>query len=204
MSPATGADTQTRELVGAESSVVPANILAVQQRAHCLFPVAAVEDAINRMALEIHDRLAKSNPVLVSVLSGASIVTEKLRAKLHFPLQVDSLRATRYRGATSGGELEWQQYPTLDLAGRTVLVIDDILDEGTTLSCIVDYCRQQKCQRVYTAVLVNKVHNRKLSAIKADFIGLDADDYYLFGYGMDYKGYLRDAPGIFAVAEEDL
>lgn len=204
MSTAQGADLQSREFAGTGQDAVPAHILAVQQRARCLFPEATVEEAINRMAVEIQDRLEKSNPVLLCVLSGASIITEKLRARLDFPLQLDSVRAIRYREATSGGELEWQQYPSLDLAGRTVLVIDDILDEGTTLSCIVEYCRQQKCQRVYTAVLVNKVHNRKLSAIKADFIGLDADDYYLFGYGMDYKGYLRDAAGIFAIAEQDL
>lgn len=201
---ATGSDTQTREFSGAGQDAVPANILEVQQRARCLFPETAVEAAIDRMADEIQDRLEKSNPIMISVLSGASIVTEKLRARLQFPLQIDSLRATRYREATRGGELEWQQYPRLDLAGRTVLVIDDILDEGTTLSSIVNYCKEQKCQRVYTAVLVNKVHNRKLSNIKADFIGLDAEDFYLFGYGMDYKGYLRGAPGIFAIAEQDL
>ena len=182
----------------------PAAIRAVQQRARCLYSAAEVERAIDEMAVAIDARLEHANPLVLCVLSGAAIVTEKLLARLRFPLQQDSLRATRYRDATQGGELEWVQYPAQSLVGRTVLVIDDILDEGTTLNGIVEYCKQQQCQRVYTAVLVNKIHNRKQSAIKADFIGLDAEDYYLFGYGMDYKGFLRDAPGIFAVAPEDL
>lgn len=187
-----------------ELAGVPDTIRAVQQRARCLFTGSEVQDAIDRMALAIHAKLAESNPLLLCVLTGATMVTEQLRERLQFPLQVDSLHATRYRNATSGGKLDWRKFPEHELSGRTVLVIDDILDEGATLEAIVDYCIGQKCQRVYTAVLVNKIHNRKLAPIKADFIGLDAEDYYLFGSGMDYKGYLRDAPGIFAVAEQDL
>lgn len=186
------------------SAQLPAAIQGVQQRARCLFAEAEVEQAIDQMALAIDSKLAQAHPLVLNVLHGATIVTGKLMSRFKFPLQLDSLRASRYRNATRGGELEWQQYPTQALAGRTVLVVDDILDEGATLRSIVDYCKRQQCQRVYTAVLVNKIHNRKQSAIKADFIGLDAEDYYLFGYGMDYKGYLRDAPGIYAVAPEDL
>lgn len=192
------------ETTAIEQDRVPASISAVQRRARCLFTAEQVELAIDRMAVAIEEKLAASNPLLLCVLSGASMLTEKLRARLHFPLQVDSLHATRYREGTRGGELQWRKYPATDLADRTVLVIDDILDEGATLAGIVEYCKQQQCRRAYTAVLVNKIHNRKLSAIKADFIGLDAEDYYLFGFGMDYKGYLRDAPGVYAVASEDL
>lgn len=183
---------------------VPDAIQAVQQRAICLFTADQVQVAIDRMALAIHAKLAESNPLLLCVLTGANMVTEQLRARLKFPLQVDSLHATRYRDGTSGSKLEWRKYPKHALSGRTVLVIDDILDEGATLEGIVEYCKSQQCQRVYTAVLVNKIHSRKLAPIKADFVGLDADDFYLFGSGMDYKGYLRDAPGIFAVAAQDL
>ena len=186
------------------SDSVPAEILAVQDRARCLYTETEVEQAIAKMATAMTAKLAECNPLLLCVLTGASLVTEKLKAQLNFPWQLDNLRATRYREATSGGEIEWRQYPSQDLKNRVVVIIDDILDEGATLSSIVEYCKQQHCQRVYTAVLVNKIHNRKSSPIKADFIGLDAEDFYLFGYGMDYKGFLRDAPGIYAVAPEDL
>ncbi len=187
-----------------ELTGVPEPVRAVQQRASCLYTADQVQVAIDHMAVAIHAKLAESNPILLSVLTGANMVTEQLCKRLQFPLQVDSLHVTRYRDATSGGKLEWRKFPEHALSARTVLVIDDILDEGATLAGIVDYCKSQQCQRVFTAVLVNKIHNRKLAPIKADFIGMDAEDFYLFGSGMDYKGYLRDAPGIFAVAEQDL
>lgn len=183
---------------------VPAEVLAVQQRAHCLFDATQVEQAIDTMARAMDARLTECKPLLICVLSGAVTLTDKLHSRMTIDHDVDTLQATRYRNDTRGGELQWLQYPTQSLAGRTVVIVDDILDEGVTLAGIVEYCKAQHCQRVYTAVLVNKIHNRKQSAIKADFIGLDADDFYLFGFGMDYKGFLRDAPGIYAVAPEDL
>jgi hypoxanthine phosphoribosyltransferase len=81
-----------------------------------------------------------------------------------------------------------------------VLIIDDILDEGKTLAEIIKYCQKKGAANVYTAVLVDKLHDRKaVKGFKADFSGLEAADRFLFGYGMDYKGYWRNAPGIYAV-----
>jgi hypoxanthine phosphoribosyltransferase len=88
------------------------------------------------------------------------------------------------------------------LRDRTVLVVDDILDEGLTLAAIVDFCRQQGARAVYSAVLVEKVHDRKSAAVEADFIGIKVEDRYVFGYGMDYHGYLRNVRGIYAVSEQ--
>ena len=181
----------------------PAHILRVSARAHCLYTEAEVEAALDRLAQEITAKLAESNPLLLCVMTGAVVVTGKLATRLAFPLQIDYLHATRYRAATSGGELVWERHPAASLAGRTVLIIDDILDEGITLARIVEYCREQGCKRVLVAVLVNKIHDRK-APIEADFVGLDTEDYYLYGYGMDYKGYLRNAPGIYAVAPKDI
>ncbi len=86
------------------------------------------------------------------------------------------------------------------MAGRSVLIVDDILDEGTTLAAIIDYCKAQGASEVLTAVLVDKEHNRKARPdLKCDFTGMTVEDRFLFGYGMDYKGYWRNAPGIYAV-----
>jgi len=79
-------------------------------------------------------------------------------------------------------------------------VIDDILDEGHTLVAIVDYLKSEGAREVLTAVLINKVHDRKAQpGQRADFSGLDVEDRYLFGCGMDYKGYWRNLPGIYAL-----
>ena len=96
--------------------------------------------------------------------------------------------------------MEWKVRPQLDLNNRTVLLLDDILDEGFTLAAITEYCRQHGAAKVLTAVLVEKLHLRKVvPGMRADFSGVETGDRFLFGYGLDYKGYWRNAPGIYAV-----
>ena len=93
--------------------------------------------------------------------------------------------------------------PSLDLNGRTVLIVDDILDGGVTLAAILAEVKLMGAAHVFTAVLVDKHHKRVENGLKhADFVGLEVDDHYIFGYGMDYNEYLRNAPGIFVVAPE--
>ena len=157
-----------------------------------------IENAIDKMAKKITGDLGKLEPLLLCVMNGGLIITGDLLLRLDFPLDYDYIHATRYAGKTRGSELNWVSRPHKSLAGRHVLIVDDILDEGITLQELVKYCEQQGVSSVRTAVLVNKLHKRKyLSA--ADYIGLTVEDRYVFGYGMDYKGYLRNIPGIYAV-----
>ena len=172
---------------------------AVQAEADLLYSVDEVEAALDRMAEAIAARLADSDPLVLCVLTGAIIPAGKLVARLDFPLQLDYIHATRYRSGTRGGELDWIARPRQSLKGRTVLVVDDILDEGLTLAAILDHCRAEGAAAVYSAALVEKRHDRKPEGLKADFIGLEVEDRYVFGYGMDYHEYLRNAPGIYAV-----
>ncbi len=173
----------------------------VLKQADCLFDKAEVDAAIDALAAAITTRLAASNPILLCVMNGALVVMGELLTRLQFPLQVDYLHASRYREKLSGADLQWKARPTTPLAGRTVLIVDDILDEGDTLVKIREYCLQQGAAQVFSAVLIDKQHDRRHPMLpRADFTGLEAPDRYLFGYGMDYKGYLRNAPGIYAVA----
>ncbi len=172
----------------------------VYQEADCLYDEAQVEEALDRMAAEITSRLAGTNPLILTVMNGAVVTAGKLATRLNFPLEMDYIHATRYRGDTRGGGIHWKREPGTELRGRTVLVVDDILDEGHTLAAILDYCQEQGAARVYSAVLVDKRHDRKArTGMRADFTGLETEDRYLFGYGLDYKEYLRNAPGIYAV-----
>lgn len=156
--------------------------------------------AIGRMASEITAQLQDSNPIVISVMNGGLIFTGQLLTKLVFPLEVDYVHATRYGHETNGAHLHWTVRPQLELKGRTVLLLDDILDEGVTLAAIAEYCRQQGAARVLMAVLVEKLHLRKVTpGMRADFSGIEVGDRFLFGYGLDYKGYWRNAPGIYAV-----
>ncbi len=168
--------------------------------ADCLVPESQVHNAIDTMAKAITARLKDSNPLLFCVMNGGLILTGQLLPRLHFPVQAEYLHATRYRQETTGGILEWKLRPEQALQGRTVLIVDDILDEGTTLDAIAEFCQAQGAAEVLTAVLVDKQHDRKARpGLKADFTGLEVEDRFLFGFGMDYKGYWRNAPGIYAV-----
>lgn len=171
----------------------------VYAQADVLYRAEEVEAALDRMATEITQAIRESDPVVLCVMTGGLIPMGKLLTRLDFPVQIDYLHATRYCGETRGGELHWIARPQTPLRGRVVLVVDDILDEGLTLAAILRQCRAEGAKEVYSAVLVEKLHDRKAKGIKADFIGLQVQDRYVFGYGMDYKGYLRNAPGIFAV-----
>jgi len=172
----------------------------VMAEADCLVTEPQVHAAIDIMAADITARLKDSNPLLFCVMNGGLILTGQLLPRLKFPIQSEYLHATRYRQETTGGILEWKLQPDASIKDRTVLVVDDILDEGTTLCAIAEYCYAQGASEVLTAVLVDKAHDRKARpGLKADFTGLYVEDRFLFGYGMDYKGYWRNAPGIYAV-----
>lgn len=175
----------------------------VFEKADCLHDLHAIEIALDKMSTAITKKLKDANPLILCVMVGALIPAGHLLTRLNFPLEVDYIHATRYRDQTRGGDLHWLVEPRQSLKNRTVLVIDDILDGGITLAAIIDYCQQAGASEVLTAVMVNKVREREPGGeFIPDFVGLETEDRYLFGFGLDYKGYLRNAPGIYAVAKE--
>ena len=168
--------------------------------ADCLVSAEAVDAALDRMATGITDVLGGTNPLALVVMNGGLVLAGRLLTRLPFALQLGYLHATRYGLATEGGGLDWRCAPTEPVVGRTVLVLDDILDEGYTLAAILAHLRQAGAEAVYSAVLVDKRHARKaVPDMRADFTGVDVPDRFLFGCGMDYKGYWRNAPAIYAV-----
>jgi hypoxanthine phosphoribosyltransferase len=205
--PALGRATEENEDIGIQNrmnTMLPENIKAVYQRATCLYRREEVELAIDTMAGEIHQAIANENPVLLCVMIGGLVPMGSLLLRLDFPLELHYVHASRYHGDIKGGNLEWKASPSFDIKDRTVLIVDDILDSGLTLAAIVDYCQQQGATKVLTAVLVDKEHVREPGGLKkADFCGLEVEDRYIFGYGMDYKEYLRNAPGVYVVDPQD-
>ena len=177
----------------------PEEVRQVLAEADLLHSAHAVEAAIDRMAEAITKVMESRNPLLLGVMVGGVVPLGCLLPRLPFPLQVDYLHATRYRGDVRGGTLDWRARPSTSLEGRVVLVVDDILDEGLTLTEILAWCREAGAREVLSAVLLEKRHDRKPGIRHADFTGLEVEDRYVFGYGMDYRSYLRNARGVFAV-----
>ena len=182
---------------------IPNKIKQIYETSELLYTANEVEAALDRMARSIEDLLRDKNPIILCVMIGGLIPMANLLLRLNFPLEVDYIHATRYGSTTKGGELSWKVRPSKNLANRTVLVVDDILDAGVTLSAIIAEIKNMGASEVYSAVLVDKHHKRDPDGLqKADFVGLEVDDHYIFGYGMDYEEYLRNAPGIFVVPPE--
>lgn len=174
------------------------DILAAAEVIHSAEKVAA---AVARVAGEITKKLGDSNPLLLCVMSGGVPFAGHLMMQLNFPLDFDYMHVTRYGQDTSGGALSWRSAPWTPVKGRTVLVVDDILDEGLTLAAIVERMMQLGAKACYTAVATNKL-NGKDKPIKADFVALTVPDRFVFGYGMDVRGVWRNLPAIYAMKEE--
>ncbi len=157
-----------------------------------------VRAAVAAMARQISSDLAGSDPIVVCAMNGGLAPTAMLMPHLHFPLRLDYVHATRYREKTRGEELHWQRAPVRSFAGEHVLVVDDILDEGHTLEAILDYFELQHPASLRAAILVEKEHARGVRP-PVDYLGLKVPDRYVFGCGMDYKGYWRNLAAIHAL-----
>lgn len=162
---------------------------------------ATLGQAIGRVAAGLDARLDGREAVFLPLLHGALVFAGQLATAVSAPLVFDYVHATRYRGALQGGELHWLHRPATPLAGKAVVLVDDILDEGHTLAAVRAWCLAEGAAEVLTAVLCTKRHDRCLPGFRADFSGLDVPDAYVFGYGMDFHGQGRNLPAIYALAD---
>lgn len=163
-----------------------------------IFSSTDIDLAITRLSREITEVIENKTPIVICVMGGAVVFAGQLLTNLRFPLELDYVHATRYQNETVGKTLEWISLPKLDLTNRTVLLIDDILDEGVTLQTIKEKCLSLGAKEVYSAVFVEKLID-KSKPIKADFIGLQVPNAYVFGYGMDIYGWWRNLDAIYAM-----
>ncbi len=179
-------------------SPAPGAVLEAGRRAQTLVEAEAVTHALDQTAVRISMALKHADPLALCVMHGGLFYCGRLLSRLHFPLQLGYVHVARYRGATVGGQLEWMAAPAYDLAGREVLIIDDVLDEGETLAALRAWAAEAGAARVWSTVLVRKdvPGNR---AVEVDFAALQCPNRYLVGCGMDYQGYWRNLPDIRAL-----
>ncbi|GIX36139.1 MAG: hypoxanthine-guanine phosphoribosyltransferase [Lysobacteraceae bacterium] len=172
---------------------------AALARAERVHDRSAIEAAIRRMAGAIRRDLEGQHPLYLTLMQGGMLFAANLALELGFDVEFDYLHATRYRGETTGAGLTWLHRPARSLAGRQVLLVDDILDEGPTLLEVRRWCQQQGAAAVRIAVLCWKRHDRGVAGLVPDYWGLEVPDRYVFGYGMDYHEQGRNLPAIYAL-----
>ena len=168
------------------------------READLVYSEQEVGRAVERLAAEVTARLADANPLVLSVMGGAVVFTGRLLPLLYFPLELDYLHVTRYDGKTRGSEVRWKAGPRTDIRGRTLLVVDDILDEGDTLAAVRTKLLADGAAAFFCAVFADK-DTGHAKPIQADFVGVRVPNRYVFGFGMDINEYWRNLPAIYAL-----
>lgn len=178
---------------------------ALLQNAEEIFSKEAVQDAVRSVADTLNSRFANEEefPLVLGVMGGAVVFTGSLLPQLAFPLEFDYIHVTRYGDEDRGGEVVWKVIPRQNVAGRTIIVVDDILDEGETLAHVKQRLLDMGAKDVIITVFADKdIGKRK--PVKADIVGLTIPNKFVVGFGMDVYGYWRNLPGLWAIRSEDL
>lgn len=173
---------------------------AILDQAEVIVTADEVQAAVRRVAAAINGTLAEANPLVLSVMGGAVVFTGQLLPQLEFPLDFDYVHVSRYGNSQQGGEMHWKVAPRETVKGRVVLVVDDILDEGETLAAVKQRVLALGATQFYSAIFADK-RTGKVKPIKADFVGLEVPNRFIFGYGMDIHGAWRNLPAIYATKE---
>ena len=168
--------------------------------ADLLYSADVVTETVQRMANEITEVLSGQCPLVLCVMSGAVVFSGQLLPLFRFPLDFDCLHVTRYQAEIRGRVIRWPALPRISLQDITVVVLDDILDEGITLAAIQERVMACGARKFYSAVFAEK-KLIKPKPLRADFVGLIIPDRYVFGFGMDIYGVWRNLPAIYAMKD---
>lgn len=166
---------------------------------HDLAAVLLSEEAIRRrvglMAREITRDFAGRETAVVAMLNGSVLFLADLIRHLPIPLRLDFIGVSSYGAGTTGGKLVFTKELRMDVQGRDVLLVDDILDTGRTLDRVVGVLRSHRPRRLRTCVLLDKP-SRRLVKLRADYVGFTIPDEFVVGYGMDFAERYRNLPFI--------
>ena len=178
---------------------------AILKDAELVHDAQAVQAAVARVASQLNRRFGQPDspafPLVLGVMGGGVIFAGQLLPQLDFPLEYDYIHVSRYGADDKGGKMQWKVVPRQNVKDRIVIVLDDILDEGETLSQVRQRLLDMGAAEVVLAVFADKATGRK-KVSTADHIGLTVPDKFVIGFGMDIHGYWRNLPEIRAVKPE--
>jgi hypoxanthine phosphoribosyltransferase len=174
-------------------------MVELPQGAELVAGAVEVSQAYERLAAGLQPLVGQRSCVLIGLLLGGMVTLVEVASRLQGDFILDACHLSRYHGLETGGQLEWHAPPRANLKGQSVVLIDDICDEGVTLGAVRDYCDRAGAQDVHIAVLAHKTAAREHPHVQPDFVGLTVGDRYVFGCGMDLRGRWRHLPAIYAL-----
>ncbi len=175
--------------------------LETKENADVLISKKEMEVAIDQVAAKLKNLFENEVPVFLCVMKGGLLFTSELMKRIQSPIELDYVHVDRYRDQTQGGSIHWHKEPDISLKDRLVFLIDDIFDEGYTMQELIAYCDAKGARKVSSVVLLKKILAKKHTDNDPDIVGLEVIDRYVFGWGMDYKGYWRNLTDVYAVNE---
>lgn len=162
-----------------------------------------IQDSINKVAAEIHAHESGKQLTVIAIMTGSIVFLADLMRKLDLPMRVGVVQTSSYKGGTTRGALTINSDMMLDVAGRDVLLVDDIFDTGHTLEKVIEMIDELRPKSVKSAVLLLK-RGRQEVKMRPDYVGFEIPDEFVVGYGLDYRDMYRNLPYLAALEESDL
>jgi len=177
--------------------------MSSQSEPRILFHREEIEATVKRLAAEIRKDYQGKHPLLIGILKGSFMFMADLIRYLNFPLEVEFIRLSSYgRGSSTSGKIKVVQGLCSEVKGRDVLVIEDIVDTGHTLSFLLDYLGKRKAASLKLCALADKPSRRQVP-VNIDYLGFTVPDKFLVGYGLDWDEKFRYLPDICFVEVRD-
>lgn len=162
-----------------------------------------IAGGVERVAASLRARYADAEPLMICVLKGATMFFADLLRSLDFPVQIDFVRASSYGdGMTSSGTLTFTAEPGTEIAGRNVIVVEDIIDTGRTVAALREYFAARHAASVEVAALLYKPEAH-CAGETPEYVAFEIANRFVVGYGLDYAERGRNLPGIYVLAEEE-
>lgn len=155
-----------------------------------------IEKAIDSIAVKLNEDLADKDPLFICVLNGSFMYASELMKRVTIPCEVSFVKMSSYKGTTSTGKIKEIYGLEEDIKGRTVVIVEDIVDTGYTMSLMIDQLKCDDPQEVLISTMLLKPEALQ-HTLKLDYVALEIPSDFIVGYGLDYDGYGRNLPDIY-------
>ena len=187
-----------RKVIGLDTGAVKVYNFSMENNSvpQILVPRKEIDATVKRLAKEITHDYRDTNPLILGVLKGSFIFMSDLVRKLDFPLEIDFVKCSSYSSGThSSGSVKMAFGLRPNIRGRHVLIVEDIIDTGITLSFLLHYFKEKKPASLKLCALADKP-SRRVAPLKIDYSGFTVPDKFVVGYGLDYNEKYRNLPDI--------